>query len=336
MPGCRRSPHPRQHPGNQRHLGAVDVLRMGAAHAVPEILQLPRHVPVAHALQAWARWSPRSPPVGAMAGGAGRVALPALVQITLDRRRYRRVRQARDIGDDIVDRGVVGQRRGHRRHHLAEHVLLVRAAGSVLEVASAAAPGTSRPGRSVSVHSARRCPRRWRHGRPCTPRTRPGRPRRRRQAGRASAQRSAAGRARSGRRRSSTTKPAAHREVPDAAEFLAQQVERPRARGREPDVRDEARHHVHLDADLRHREVVQHVLGAQQHLDRLAERQMQFGIGQQTSSRPLGSSGSMPKGLSALTKRESTVPSLPSLPGRRYLQFHCWATTSTIGASFGT
>ena len=41
------------------------------------------------------------------------------------------------------------------------------------------------------------------------------------------------------------------------------------------------------------------------------------GLDSSTSSRPLGSAGFIPKGLASLTKRECTVPSLPSLPGSR-------------------
>jgi len=40
------------------------------------------------------------------------------------------------------------------------------------------------------------------------------------------------------------------------------------------DVRDEPRHQIHLDPELRHREVVQHVCRAQQRLDRSADGQM--------------------------------------------------------------
>jgi hypothetical protein len=44
----------------------------------------------------------------------------------------------------------------------------------------------------------------------------------------------------------------------------------------------------------------------------------------------------MPKGLSALIKRASDAPNLPSAPGNRYVQVHCWPTTSTGVASSGT
>ena len=61
---------------------------------------------------------------------------------------------------------------------------------------------------------------------------------------------------------------AAHREVADAAELLAEDSYVPGLRRREPQVRHEARHEVHLHAELRHGEVVQHVGRAQQHLAR--------------------------------------------------------------------
>ncbi len=46
-------------------------------------------------------------------------------------------------------------------------------------------------------------------------------------------------------------------------------------RRRQPEVGDHPRHHVHLGAELGHVEIVQDVDGAEQHLDRLADRQMQ-------------------------------------------------------------
>ncbi len=75
--------------------------------------------------------------------------------------------------------------------------------------------------------------------------------------------------------------PAAHGEVPHAAQFLAQDLELAGPGGRQPQVGDHARHHVHLHAELRHGEIVQDVLGPQQHLDRLVERQVQLGPGDQ-------------------------------------------------------
>ena len=63
----------------------------------------------------------------------------------------------------------------------------------------------------------------------------------------------------------------------------------PALRRREPQVRDHARHQVHLDAELRHGEVVQDVLRSQQHLDGLVERQVQLGSWQ--SARRPGRAG---------------------------------------------
>ena len=69
--------------------------------------------------------------------------------------------------------------------------------------------------------------------------------------------------------------------MPQAAELLAEDLVRARLGRREPQVRDHARHQVHLHAELRHREVVQDVLRAQQHLDGLVERQVQLRAGDQ-------------------------------------------------------
>ena len=44
----------------------------------------------------------------------------------------------------------------------------------------------------------------------------------------------------------------------------------------------------------------------------------------------------MPNGFLSLTYRASTVPSLPSFPGKRKPQYHCLPTTSNTAASFGT
>ena len=60
------------------------------------------------------------------------------------------------------------------------------------------------------------------------------------------------------------------------------------------------------------------------------------GLATSTSSLPAGSSGSTPKGLSAVTSAASLWPSAPSLPGKRNDQCHCWPTASTIAASSGT
>ena len=67
--------------------------------------------------------------VVAVAGRAGRVELLALAP---DCRRTRgvgtRVGQRADVGDDVADRGVVGEHRCERHHLLAVGVVLVRAA----------------------------------------------------------------------------------------------------------------------------------------------------------------------------------------------------------------
>ena len=130
---------------------------------------------------------------------------------------------------------------------------------------------------------------------------------------------------------------AAHEGVADAAELGAQHLERAGAGRGEPEVGDHARHHVHLGAELRHVEIVQHVDRAQQHLDRPVDRQVQVARPRRSrrrrrSDRP----GSTPSGLSGPISRASERPSRPSAPGSRKLHCHCCATTSTSVASSGT
>src|SRR3546814_7585610 len=62
---------------------------------------------------------------------------------------------------------------------------------------------------------------------------------------------------------------ATHGVVPRAAEFKAEDFIGAGSRGRQPEIGDRARHHVHLGAELGHVEIVQHVYRAKQHLDRL-------------------------------------------------------------------
>ena len=69
---------------------------------------------------------------------------------------------------------------------------------------------------------------------------------------------------------------AAHGEVADAAQLLAQHLELADLGGLEPQVGDQARHQVHLDPELGDGEVVQHVLGAQVDLDVAANWQMHY------------------------------------------------------------
>ena len=55
----------------------------------------------------------------------------------------------------------------------------------------------------------------------------------------------------------------AHREMSDAAELFAQNVEAAGARRRQPYIRRHAGNQIHFNAELRHGEIVQHVLGTQ-------------------------------------------------------------------------
>ena len=68
-----------------------------------------------------------------------------------------------------------------------------------------------------------------------------------------------------------------HREVPDAAQLLAIQVEGSCGGRSEPVARDQAGHQIHLDPELRHGEIVQHIERAQHHLARNPDRQVQLG-----------------------------------------------------------
>lgn len=70
---------------------------------------------------------------------------------------------------------------------------------------------------------------------------------------------------------------ATHVRMPDTAELGAKDVEPPGACGREPHLRDHARHHVHPRAERRDIEIVQNVFCAQQQFHRLADEQMQLG-----------------------------------------------------------
>ena len=125
---------------------------------------------------------------------------------------------------------------------------------------------------------------------------------------------------------------ATHQRMALAAKFGAQDLEGSGLGRREPEIGDRARDHVHLGAEFRHVEIMQHVDRAQQHLDRLADRQMQVGRFDDDIVLAVGIAWrSTPSGFSAVTSRVSDVPSLPSLPGRRKLHCHCWPTTSTIG-----
>src|ERR1700688_2681509 len=62
----------------------------------------------------------------------------------------------------------------------------------------------------------------------------------------------------------------------NATQLFAEGVEGPRPGGREPDIGDQARHHIHLRAELWHREVVQYIYRAEFQLDRLPYGKMQL------------------------------------------------------------
>src|SRR5207247_10366420 len=69
---------------------------------------------------------------------------------------------------------------------------------------------------------------------------------------------------------------ATHGKVPGAAQFVTEEVEFSGPGGREPDIRNQARHQIHLGPELRYGEVVQDVYGAQERLDGLSDGEMQL------------------------------------------------------------
>ena len=71
---------------------------------------------------------------------------------------------------------------------------------------------------------------------------------------------------------------AAHGMVSDPAQFGAEHFVRTGFCRREPKVGDQSGDQVHLGAELRHVEIVQHVIGPQQEFDRFIDRQVDFGI----------------------------------------------------------
>ncbi len=120
--------------GHQRHLTPVQVLRMSTANTLFEILQLSDQIPIAHALQPRGIHCLHAAPIRTVARSTRHIALLTIVRVAFDRRWCGIVRQCFDIGADIGDGGVVRQRRRHRRHHLAEHILVMCAPGTALEV----------------------------------------------------------------------------------------------------------------------------------------------------------------------------------------------------------
>ena len=64
---------------------------------------------------------------------------------------------------------------------------------------------------------------------------------------------------------------AAHRIMPDTAQFGAQDIEFSGSDRFEPEEGDHAGQHIHLGAEFGHVKIVNHVDGAQQHLDRLTQ-----------------------------------------------------------------
>src|SRR2546422_8999695 len=76
----------------------------------------------------------QAPPISTVTGPAGHINPLTIGRIPLHRGRGRTIRQRPDIGDDVSDGGVITERRRHRRHHLAEHILVLWAPGTVLEI----------------------------------------------------------------------------------------------------------------------------------------------------------------------------------------------------------
>src|SRR3954465_13065352 len=91
---------------HRAHLRAVEVLTMSAANALPEILELPLQVPVAHARETRCVGRPDAFAPRAVTGLAGGVQLAAALRVAADAGVRPRIGQRADVRDDITDRGV--------------------------------------------------------------------------------------------------------------------------------------------------------------------------------------------------------------------------------------
>src|SRR5688572_10226239 len=106
---------------------------MSAANALPEILKLPRHVPVAHARESRRVRGPDALALRAVTRRAGRVQLAAAFRIAAAAVLGARVRERGDVRNDVLHCCVVGEHRCERDHLLAVRVVLVRAAYALFE-----------------------------------------------------------------------------------------------------------------------------------------------------------------------------------------------------------
>ena len=221
-------------------------------------------------------------------GAVGRIALLRIARAGRHGGNGGSGRQCLDVGHDIGDGSLIGERRRHRRHHFSKHIVLVRTPNALLEIfqlplqVPVALPGESRrmqQGIALSLHAMAGSA----HG-----------------IERLAYHRISDYLSRGLCIRRMPAQPlliralflhhnfAAHGEMGRATQLLAQDIEGTGAGRGKPDVGHHARHHIHLDPKLRHSEVVQHVLGAQQHLDRLADGEVHFLASHQDVVLPVG------------------------------------------------
>src|SRR5437763_6307643 len=250
---------------------------MGAANTLLEVMQLSRQIPVTHVGQPRGLRRPDTLAGSAVTGRAGRVERLASVRISRKRGSRALIGQRIDIGDAVVYCRVVSQRRSHRYHLLCIDVLIACPADTLLEMPqlrgqvpaclAAQLRGVERlitlrlgpmtgaahdieglACRSIARDLGSRLGVSWLIGQPCLKRI-----------------------------LLIHHYAATHGEMRQPTQLLAKHVELPGPGGSDPEISDHARDHIHLDAELRHGPLVIDVLGAQQHLDRLVDGQMQLG-----------------------------------------------------------
>ena len=123
------------YPRDQRHLRAVEVLRMPAANPAGSC-SAGGEVPVAHVASRGDLVDPDALALVAVAVGAGAYSLRprprSASPCSVGRRRV--VGQRRDVRDDVCDRCVVVEHRGERHHLLADGVVRARRARPCLKL----------------------------------------------------------------------------------------------------------------------------------------------------------------------------------------------------------
>ena len=186
------------------------------------------------------------------------------------------IRKGVDIGDYVRNRGIIDQSCGHGRHLFAKNIVFVRAAGARFVVVQLAleVPGMlasqfrgvqyfiATPVRSMASAAHRiqglahigisRC------------------------LDQGLGVGGVAVQPRLVRIRFIHHDSSAHGVMRHTTQLFAKHLECSGSGGCKPHVSDQTRHHIHLDPELRHGEVMQHVFGTEQHFDRFIYRQMYF------------------------------------------------------------